>query len=241
MTDINKWNAIAVEYTDWLENQKDKKGFAFNQSLTRAIIERLPNDNGLSLLDLGCGDGSLLSLLCSHYSKVLGIDGAEKMIEVARNKYPQLKESFLVCDITKQFPLLDNSYDIVLCNMVLMDLENIESTIREIHRVLRQNGVFILTTTHPCFSFVSHHSSNPERRYIDNFHHEKTLDTTFSSICNNYHRPIHFYLQQLLQTNFEIKWFEEISIEKGKDSLSKYFLTANAMLIESKKNTKPTL
>lgn len=29
MTDILKWNAIATEYTDWLENQKKQKRFCF--------------------------------------------------------------------------------------------------------------------------------------------------------------------------------------------------------------------
>ena len=227
---------IATEYTDWLENQKDKKGFAFNQALTNAILKRLPPDENFSLLDLGCGDGSLLNLLSNRYSNVLGVDGAEKMIEIARKKYPHLAKRFLIDDITKEFPIADNSFDVVLCNMVLMDLENIETTISEIHRVLKCDGVFILTINHPCFSFVNHHLLNENQRYIDLFNYEKTLDTTFNSVCNNYHRPIQFYIQQLLKMNMRIKGFEEISIGTNEqEELKKYYLTANALLIESQK------
>lgn len=236
MTDISKWNTIATEYTDWLENQKDKKGFAFNKALTDAILRRLPTNENFSLLDLGCGDGSLLNIISNRYAKVLGVDGAEKMIEIARKKYPHLAKSFLVDDITKQFPIDDNSFDVVVCNMVLMDLKNIETTISEIHRVLKCDEVFILTTNHPSFSFVSHHLSNPDKRYIDNFHYEKTLDTTFNSLCNNYHRPIQFYIEQLLNADLTIKGFKEISIDtNGQEELKKYHLTANALLIESHK------
>ena len=236
MTDIAKWNAIANEYADWLENCKEQKGFAFNQSLKEAILKRLPDSEKLNILDLGCGDGSLINFLSKRYTTVLGVDGAEKMIEIARKKYPQLTERFLVEDITKPFSFDDDLFDIAICNMVLMDLENIETTIKETFRILRHGGIFILTINHPSFSYSRHHLASPGKRYIDSFHYEKALDTTFNSFCNNYHRPIQYYMQQLLRTNFSIKGFEEISIgSDGNGKFEKYYLTANALLIETQK------
>jgi ubiquinone/menaquinone biosynthesis C-methylase UbiE len=232
MTDISKWNTIAAGYTDWLDSQKDNKGFAFNLSLTNAIIKRLPNNSDLSILDLGCGDGSLLNQI-NNYSKCLGIDGAENMIKIAKTKYPNLSNSFLVGDITKPFPFENNAFDIIICNMVLMDLQNIETTITETYRILKRNGVFIFTINHPSFSYSRHHMSVPGKRYIDNFHYEKSLDVSFDSACNNYHRPIQFYIQQLLTANLTINGFEEISIDSNFKKFNEYYLTANALLIES--------
>lgn len=52
-----------------------------------AIIEQLPPN--ASMLDIGCGNGKpILEYFINHNIRVVGIDGSEKMMELARNNFP---------------------------------------------------------------------------------------------------------------------------------------------------------
>ncbi len=44
-----------------------------------------------------------------------------------------------------------SSFDVVVCNMALMFIKRFEDTIREVARVLKPKGLFVLSILHPCF------------------------------------------------------------------------------------------
>lgn len=235
MTDIEKWNLMASDYANWLQNHP--KGFFFNDALTSAIIKKIPLDNTQSILDLGCGDGFLINLLKNKYANLLGIDGASNMIEIAKKNNSDIENKFWVADITKELPLETASFDIILSNMVLMDLSNIKLLLNEVFRILKPLGLFVFTINHPCFSYISHQESNLAKRYLDCFQYEKKLDKVIAGNCNNYHRPIQYYINELLTSNLQLKSVEEISIDldektRQDSSLEQYYLTANGLLIE---------
>ena len=76
------------------------------------------------MLDLGCGYGWYTDYFSRIGGDVVGIDGAEAMLDIARNRSPA--GSFFLADITRPLPFSSGSFDIVFCNQVLMDIENIE-------------------------------------------------------------------------------------------------------------------
>lgn len=45
----------------------------------------------------------------------------------------------------------NNTFDIVLCSMMLMDCEDFEGTIKEVVRVLKPSGKLFASVLHPCF------------------------------------------------------------------------------------------
>lgn len=55
-----------------------------------AIIEQLPPN--ASMMDVGCGNGKpILEYFINHNIRAVGIDGSEKMIELARNNFPDTR------------------------------------------------------------------------------------------------------------------------------------------------------
>ena len=48
-------------------------------------------------------------------------------------------------------------FDIVVCIMALMDIEDYEGAIKAVHGVLKDSGRFVISVPHPCF----------EKRFID--------------------------------------------------------------------------
>ncbi len=100
------------------------------------------------ILDVGCGAGrTTLAMDKLGFHTVLGIDLNPAMIDAARTIAPTLK--FRIGDAT-DLASQDNRFDAVLFSfngiMTIPERKNRIQAFREIHRVLRPNGVFIFTT-----------------------------------------------------------------------------------------------
>jgi ubiquinone/menaquinone biosynthesis C-methylase UbiE len=102
-----------------------------------------------SVLDAGCGTGYLSKKLCDEGALVTGIDLSERMIDIARAKYPDVE--FRVDSCSELATIDDEFCDMVIANYVLMDTPDLRGTMRAFHRVLRPNGVAVLVFSHPCF------------------------------------------------------------------------------------------
>jgi len=95
-----------------------------------------------TLLELGCGSGSMLRVLSKRY-RASGIDLSPKMIEVARKRAPAAKVA--VGDITS-FSFTER-YDIILCPFDTINHVTSFTAWKRVfanaHRHLGPNGVFI--------------------------------------------------------------------------------------------------
>ena len=102
---------------------------------------------GKKVLDVGCGLGNDLSRFARGGSIVTGVDISPRAIELARTNFDQrgLAGTFQVMD-GEALELPDESFDLVYCHTVLHFTPHPDRMIREIHRVLRRDGLAILMT-----------------------------------------------------------------------------------------------
>ena len=108
-------------------------------------IHNYSGSKGKFVLDVGCGNGYVLSHYAKYGAKVFGIDITEKAIELT-------KERFRICDLKGDFkltngneiPYPENHFDIVCSMGVLHHIEDPIPMIKEIHRVLKVDGELIL-------------------------------------------------------------------------------------------------
>src|SRR3989344_408653 len=101
----------------------------------------LPN-NINKLLDVGCAYGYYTKFYLNKCKRVYGIDPNEDFIRIAKEKYPKIK--FKVSN-AESIPYKDNYFGVVLLNDVLEHVENEEKALSEIYRILKKEGVIILT------------------------------------------------------------------------------------------------
>lgn len=110
-------------------------------------IRRALSQGGLqigSLLEIGCGDGSVVAGLCAHgiARRGAGIDLLEEHVDRARRDYPSL--DFRVGDAA-ELPFGDATFDAVLASTVLSSVTpgpRRLAILREVDRVLRPGGIF---------------------------------------------------------------------------------------------------
>jgi len=102
------------------------------------------------ILDFGCGPGILsIALACEGY-EVTGVDGAERMIDVAKQR--SLRSglsniSFKVMD-AKSFSIEPESYDAVVCSSVLEYVADDTKLLCDLVKVLRPGGVLLVSVPH---------------------------------------------------------------------------------------------
>jgi len=98
-----------------------------------------------SIIDLGCGTGSVDVLLSSKGFDVTGVDNAEAMLEIASGKDEEGKITWLLHDITDFEP--DGKTDCFLSLLDtmdhIMDKEKITGIFRSVSDHLLPGGVFI--------------------------------------------------------------------------------------------------
>jgi SAM-dependent methyltransferase len=125
-----------------------------------AIRRLVPDRAGMSLIDLGCGDGRISIPLVAETGELLLVDSSAGMLELARRNVPSglaARVSFKCADLgdfeSRQ------SYDIVLCIGVLAHVPSPPATLRQIAQLVGPDGraVVQFTDDDSCLGRLTHH------------------------------------------------------------------------------------
>jgi ubiquinone/menaquinone biosynthesis C-methylase UbiE len=121
----------------------------FNTIVRQIGLSMYPPQEGMRVLDVGCGTGTNLSLYHPAGCEVFGIDLSPAMVEMARQKLGDRAEIHL--GNASQMPYEDNLYDLVTTMMTLHEMsDQIRFTVMsEMVRVVKSNGHILVTDFHP--------------------------------------------------------------------------------------------
>ena len=129
------------------EEQENLWGYAKRLRFVRqTIAEVFPRREAgsLSVLDVGCGNGSQLALpLARHGFQVTGVDIHEPSIEHARQDVGDLKNARFVCGRVED--LNPEPFDIVILSEVLEHVREPYELLTASTRYLSNNGMMIVT------------------------------------------------------------------------------------------------
>lgn len=119
-----------------------------------ATLSLLPDVRGLRVLDAGCGPGVYTAWLLEHGAAVVAIDVTPRMVALTSQRVGQRAE-VRVADLTQPLDFAaDATFDLVLCPLVLDNIEDWEPTFREFYRVLKPGGLFVFSCGHPLGDYL---------------------------------------------------------------------------------------
>lgn len=158
------YSEFAREYDSAIQNN------IYNAQYERpSLLALLPNVKGKTVIDLGCGPGLYSEFLVENGANVTAVDGSAEMIEIVEGKLGNRVQCY-VQDLAIGLPKeRDQSFDIVICPLMIHYLEDLTKLFHDIKRVLKPNGLFVFSTHHP---FVDYQLS-PSGNY---FLQEKIVD-----------------------------------------------------------------
>jgi len=114
-----------------------------------ALVRRYAPPEGGRLLELGCGLGHLLGLLQDDFSCV-GVDIAEYSIEQLRQNAPKAEGIVMSADDLSRFA--NREFSVVVALHLVEHLPDPADTIQQVHRILKNGGLFLFATPNPIYS-----------------------------------------------------------------------------------------
>jgi ubiquinone/menaquinone biosynthesis C-methylase UbiE len=120
-----------------------------HQALWRWALEHVSLPADAAILDIGCGGGKSIEVLAqqARQGKVYGIDYSKDMVQTAtflnrgliRSGRAEIRHASV-----SRLPFPDRSFDLVACFECCYFWPDIIDDLREIRRVLRQNGLLLI-------------------------------------------------------------------------------------------------
>jgi len=181
------------EYFDQLAPTWDEELTRERVKCLSSIVKELGIKPGYYVLDIGSGTGVLLPFLIAELGdegKIVALDLSAEMLGQAKAKnFPPIV-GFAQADILA-IPLADNSVELAICNSVFPHFSDKVKALREIARVLRNNGRLVICHT-------------MSRAMINHLHQ------SIGGVVAHHFLPHEFQLKELIkQAGLKVTHFED--------------------------------
>ena len=212
------------KFAAWWDAAVGEEGDEYHRHfILPALLRSAGPLEGVSVVDLGCGNGASSRHLARAGGKVTGVDISETLITLAREREQANPRGieYVVSDIAGITALPDETFDRATANMVLMDVENCAGAIAEASRLLKPGGRFIATLFHPCFQVPDGSSWLEETvdfdtrysrrvwRYLEVFSASGIAKPNQPEQQTYYHRPLSWYAGHLVKAGLLIDCLDE--------------------------------
>jgi ubiquinone/menaquinone biosynthesis C-methylase UbiE len=153
---LEVFEKLTERYEEWFE----KNRLAYLSEL-KGVKSLLPGGRGI---EIGVGTGRFAKPLGIEF----GIDPSISMLKVARRR-----KINVIGGIGEHLPIIDNSFDFALITTTLCFLKDVEKTLNEIKRILREKGYIIL-------AFID------KKSFLGNLYMKKKEKSPFYKFANFY-------------------------------------------------------
>lgn len=142
-----RYDEIADFYDGFVRDRLD------DNAGTAAMIDLVGDVQGRRVLDLACGQGRIARELARRGASVVGIDISAVLLAKARaaEDAEPLGIGYGLADASSSEALHGDSFDIVMCNFGLSDIDRLAGALATVVRLLPGDGTFVFSILHPCF------------------------------------------------------------------------------------------
>jgi ubiquinone/menaquinone biosynthesis C-methylase UbiE len=212
-----EWRQLAPA---WITETRQGTNSSRRGLLDQPMIEACGDVRSLKVLDCGCGEGRFCRMLLDRGAEqVVGVDLCPTMI-IAAAQLATGKDNYVLADVQDMGFLRDSVFDIVVSYLNQCDLPDFEANSREVFRVLKPGGRFIVANLHPMRSAVGGWLRAEDGaklhvildRYFDEgVRRWKMLGVDFT----NFHRTLSTYIRTYRRTGFAIEEIIEPTPDTG--------------------------
>lgn len=209
------WGNEAEWYSEHLSDTDTYHAKVILPNLLRLIDPK----KGLSVLEIGCGEGFFARELAREGSDVTACDISKELVAIGKRKgggvtYRVSKAQDLAWAHTQ-------SFDVVLAVLTLQNMEQLDRVFLEVARVLKKNGRFIFVLNHPVIrapkmsEWGYDEKMNVQYRKLHKYlsAQKTTIDMhpgkQSKSVTYSFHRSLQEYMKLLRNAGFAITRLEE--------------------------------
>ena len=211
------WDAAAPT---WVSIFGEGGDYHHKYKILPEVYRLLDAQKNETILDVACGEGNVARHVAKQGAKVTGFD-ISKLVDFAieREEQEKLGIRYLKLNATEMTNTFDEaSFEKVVCNMALMDIEDYKTTLQQISAVLKENGIFVFSILHPAFSWPActtlripgDTQRNEDRiRVVIDYFDERPAITHDDIGTIWFTRPISAYLNELVKNNLMLQVMSE--------------------------------
>ncbi|MGB0843926.1 MAG: class I SAM-dependent methyltransferase [Alphaproteobacteria bacterium] len=223
----------------WLDRMPEKGDFAREFVLDKPMVERALLHKPANVLDVGCGDGRFCRALKKHGLATTGIDPVKPFVDFAASKDA---EGCYKVGFADNLPFTDETFDLAVFYLTLIDIEQMEQAVEEAVRVLKPGGKILVA------NLSSFHTSNGTIGWVKgedgnsywplgSYHKECCDWFAWDGIrIRNWHRPLSTYMAAFLNNGMTLSHFDEpLPVGCTQEQIDKYMKNPFLMMMEWRK------
>ena len=213
----SSWGGVA----DWYKESLQKDDTYQQKVILPNVLRLLDVKPGMSVLDIGCGEGFFSRAIAEKGANVLGVDISQELIMAAEDQtVPGSQYSVASSEKIEIAP--DDTFDAAIIVLALQNIKDLDGTFKEAARVLKPNGALVMILNHPAFripkssSWVWDEGLKAFGRRVDRYMSEQEIPIDMhpgergaKSLTVSFHRPMQVYVKALVKHGFAIAGMEE--------------------------------
>lgn len=208
--DENGWKTSAPA---WINRIGDDGDFSREHVLDGPMLARIASLKPKNALDVGCGEGRFCRMLSEIGVSTTGIDPIEAMIEQAKERHPAGDYRIAYAE---ELPFDDESFDLVVSYLSLIDIDFLDDAVNEMARVLRPNGRLVIanlssfSTSSAIFGKRICKETGEQLRPLGDYLKEEKAWFEWDGIrIQNWHRPLSTYMNAFIGAGLTLRAFDE--------------------------------
>lgn len=220
--DLNRaWLALA---SAWIKEVREGRNSHRIGLLDRPMLEACGSVEGLKILDCGCGEGRFCRMLVKRGARyVLGLDLCAPMIAAAKELQSEHDE-YQVADVQDLGLLENETFDLAVSYLNQCDLPDFNANNRQVFRVLKWGGQFIVANLHPMRSALGSWQKTPDGKkqhvILDRYFEEGERRLNMLGVeITSFHRSLSTYTRGFLDAGFSIAGIVEPTVSEERLAL----------------------
>lgn len=174
----------------------------------------LPEVNGKSILDLGCGSGDMDKYFIKRGAKrVLATDISSNMINTAKEENADKNIEYKVLSM-ENLSQITEKFDIVYSSLAFHYIEDFDKLISDIYSLLTPNGILVFSQESPINTATSKQSADHVNKLekdgktyylLNGYCKEGEINVLWNDVMvTKYHRTYATLVNTLIKNNFKI-------------------------------------
>lgn len=229
------WGQVA----SWYDKLLNEDVNSFQEKVIKPNLLRLLEIKpGLTVLDVGCGQGFFAHEIAKAGANVVGVDVAGELIRFAQEK-AEKNEKYFISSAENLSKVLEKDFDIAISVLALQNIKGFQLVLSEMTKKIKVNGKIVLVLNHPNFRIPKtsvwgyDEKNNIQYRRVDAYlsegqtridmtpgeKNEKKKQYTWS-----FHRPLQVYFKAFQKAGLVVskleEWVSHKESDKGKRKLA---------------------
>jgi SAM-dependent methyltransferase len=158
-------------------------------------------------VELGCGGGQgTVGTADLGVDVAVGVDLSGAQLEHARRLRERygVDAQFLQADVT-DLPLRSDAFDLASSEAVFQMVADLAGALEEVHRVLRTEGLFVLSVPHPLYEALDLDAGAFEHGYLDTGRRSIEIDEAYDADLVAFDRTVGQYHDALVAAGFDVR------------------------------------